>query len=530
MSKESQLEVKENQDPNVAPEEFVGDEGQVEGYQKEEGKFKLVLSILKQCIGVKDIASLRFSLPAQLLEPVGNLEYWNYVDRPDYFATMGDNDDDLERMLSVLRWWFTKDLRFIRGRVVKPYNSVLGEFFRCKWDVDEPVVREDHTIDPESSHLPLHKTEYTESTKYPIGTGYFRPSTSRSQSSKSLMGKKSTKKSSKYNVPDENASASTPDLNQDSLTSSLSNLQPPSSGSANEPYESTIPTSDSTRYNDEQSGLRTSQKHPVVFMAEQTSHHPAVSAYIVACPSKGVEIFGQDQISVGFTGTSFKVSSGHLNKGVYVRFNHRDNEEYLCTHPSASVGGILRGNLHINMQDSTYITCPRTRIKAIVTYVEERWLGKPKSLVEGVVFRYDPENDCYDTIKSVPNDCILATLKGNWRNCIFYNYAGDSESKMLVDLNELDLVHKRCPPLNKQFPFESRKIWYPVTQNIVSKRYPQATKAKQEIEEQQRQDSAMRHESNTEWKPRFFIPDNENGHPSLTESGRKVLLETLGEL
>ncbi|EPY54296.1 oxysterol binding protein [Schizosaccharomyces cryophilus OY26] len=510
MSKESQPEIKESQKPNASPEELVREDGEVEGYQKEEGKF---------------------NLPAQLLEPVGNLEYWNYVDRPDYFVTMGDEDDDLERMLAVLRWWFTKDLRFIRGRVVKPYNSVLGEFFRCKWDVDQPVVREDHTIDPESSHLPVFKTESTESTKYPIGTAYNRSSTSRAQSSRSFLGKKASKKRSKNVIAEVNASASTPDLNQDSLTSSLSDLQLPSFTSANEHDETTIPSTASS-HSGSMRGRSTSnvpEKHPVVFMAEQTSHHPAVSAYIVTCPSKGVEMFGQDQISVGFTGTSFKVSPGHLNKGVYVRLKHRDNEEYLCTHPSASVGGILRGSLHINMQDSTYITCPRTRIKAIITYVEERWLGKPRSLVEGVVFRYDPENDCYDTIKSVPSDCIMATFKGNWRNCIFYNLAGDSESKVLVDLNELDLVHKRCPPLSKQFPYESRKIWFPVTQNIVGKRYSQATKAKQEIEEQQRQEAATRTESNIEWKPRYFIADNENGHPTLTEAGKKVLEDTLSE-
>lgn len=31
------------------------------------------------------MANVRFSLPAQLIEPIPNLEYWNYLDRPDYF-------------------------------------------------------------------------------------------------------------------------------------------------------------------------------------------------------------------------------------------------------------------------------------------------------------------------------------------------------------------------------------------------------------------------------------------------------------
>ncbi|CAG8646375.1 7285_t:CDS:2, partial [Paraglomus occultum] len=49
-------------------------------------KFATWLGLLKKFIGVKDIVSMRISLPAQLIEPIGNLEYWNYNDRPDYFV------------------------------------------------------------------------------------------------------------------------------------------------------------------------------------------------------------------------------------------------------------------------------------------------------------------------------------------------------------------------------------------------------------------------------------------------------------
>jgi hypothetical protein len=73
---------------------------------------------------------VRFSLPAQLLEPTPNLEYWNYLDRPEMFVAIGDSDEPLERMLEVLRFWFTKDLKYVKGKPCKPYNSALGEFFR----------------------------------------------------------------------------------------------------------------------------------------------------------------------------------------------------------------------------------------------------------------------------------------------------------------------------------------------------------------------------------------------------------------
>lgn len=88
------------------------------------------LRSLRRFIGVTDLASVRFSLPSQLLEPTPNLEYWNYLDSPNAFIAIGTADDPVDRMLEVLRFWFTKDLKYAKGRPCKPYNSCLGEFFR----------------------------------------------------------------------------------------------------------------------------------------------------------------------------------------------------------------------------------------------------------------------------------------------------------------------------------------------------------------------------------------------------------------
>lgn len=68
------------------------------------GKFRQLLGILRKALNVKDLSSLRISLPASLMEPVGNLEVWTYVDRPDFFCAMGESEDELERMLEVVRW------------------------------------------------------------------------------------------------------------------------------------------------------------------------------------------------------------------------------------------------------------------------------------------------------------------------------------------------------------------------------------------------------------------------------------------
>ena len=80
-----------------------------------------------------------------MMEPIGNLEHWTYIDRPDYFAALADEGmDELDKMLAILRWLctypvladhcmtgltslyvVTKEVKFVRHPIAKPFNSVL---------------------------------------------------------------------------------------------------------------------------------------------------------------------------------------------------------------------------------------------------------------------------------------------------------------------------------------------------------------------------------------------------------------------
>ncbi|ODH27737.1 hypothetical protein ACO22_04123 [Paracoccidioides brasiliensis] len=413
-------------------------------------KLKTFLAILRQFIGVSDIATVRFSLPAQLLEPTPNLEYWNYLDRPETFVSIGKSDDHLGRMLEVLRFWFTKDLKYIKGKPCKPYNSALGEFFRCNWEIED--------------------------TERPI----------------------------------------TPSAPNGGTTTS------------------TVTANDNA------------EQVKISYLTEQTSHHPPVSAFYVDCPQRGITARGFDQISAKFTGTSIRVTPGQHNLGIFVTLRDRDNEEYQLTHPAAHLGGLLRGSLSITVADTCYITCAKTRIKAILQYLDEGWLGKAQNRVSGVIFRYDPENDNKIRIKDVPEADILARIDGCWHEKIYYtlftaedngpkgNEKNEGKSKergkekdkrlLLIDIAPLFPISKVVPPADQQLPNESRKFWSSVTAAIGEKKYSLATKLKQELEENQRQLAAARKEMNEEWKPRFFtVPVASSGKPELTEEGERVL-------
>lgn len=148
------------------------------------------------------------------------------------------------------------------------------------------------------------------------------------------------------------------------------------------------------------------------------------------CPEKGLTARGFDQISAKFTGTSVRVTPGEHNLGIFITLEKRDNEQYQLTHPAAHLGGLLRGALSVTVGDICFVTCPKTKIKTILHYKEEGWLGKTQNKVEGVVFRYDPEKDNKTSIKDVPEKDVLARIQGNWKEKVYFSLGAKSVSRL----------------------------------------------------------------------------------------------------
>ncbi|PKS13011.1 hypothetical protein jhhlp_000352 [Lomentospora prolificans] len=423
-------------------------------------KLKTFITILKKFIGVADLANVRFSLPSQLLEPTPNLEYWNYLDAPNAFVAIGTSDEPLDRMLEVLRFWFTKDLKYAKGRPCKPYNSCLGEFFRCNWETENNAPR--------------------------ICTNTLKGTASGASSVKS------------------NKSNSGSDKNASTISLSV-------------PKHSAEP--------------RPEHLVRVSYLTEQTSHHPPVSAFYISCPERGLSARGYDQISAKFTGTTIKVSPGEHNMGIFITLDKRDGETYQLTHPAAHLGGFFRGSLSVSVSEVAYITCPQTKLKTILSYVEEGWLGRTTNKVVGVIFNYDPENDDKTRIQDVPEKDILARLGGPWKEKIVLTLGPKplashpvEDQYTIIDIAPLSVAPKVIPPREKQLPNESLTLWGGVTDAILAKQYSQATTLKMELEEAQREKARQRERENVEWKPVFFTHVTGNGgKPGLTDKGKEVL-------
>lgn len=126
--------------------------------QEQKGAFHSFLKSLASFSG--DLSSL--TCPAFLLAPNSLIEYSEYwISRPDLFTAIPKEDDELERMLAVVRWFISSMNGSYSSRVPKgewekkPYNPVLGEQYFMQWGPIGDSGDTDVVCEQVSHHPPI---------------------------------------------------------------------------------------------------------------------------------------------------------------------------------------------------------------------------------------------------------------------------------------------------------------------------------------------------------------------------------------
>ncbi|KAJ7201583.1 hypothetical protein GGX14DRAFT_699341 [Mycena pura] len=495
--------------------------------ESEPGRLMMLVQLMKKALGVKDILDMRISFPASLMLPIPNLEFMHFLDRPDMFVAINDCDDPFERILALVRFTLSKDLKLVRTHFGKPYNSILGEHFRAHWDVvPAKSPSEDARVPPVSP-----STDATSVNS--------RPSIQRAISSFS------TDISSVNSRPSIQSAISSFSTTGNSPSTAATSLEALSTGVS-------------------QLSLARSNEHVrVIYLTEQVSHHPPLSAYYAACPSRSLEMYGIVQISARISGTALRVTPGSYNKGIFVNITGGPGagEEYQLTAPVASVNGLLRGAAYLTVSESTIISCTggKQRFRAIIEYKQEPWLGRPRFLLEGVIHTVvegETQHNEWTKVKHVPQTRVVAVFDGSWRGRIRWRRVGvnsypdatppsspspslatpsippasaEEEWSTLVDLSTLEPLPKRVRPLEKQLPRESRRLWENLTAKLLRKEFSDATREKVAIEQRQRDEAAERKRKGQPFVPCYFEKDMDKGHSTLTAAGRHAVEEELQE-
>ncbi|XP_068721373.1 oxysterol-binding protein-related protein 11-like isoform X1 [Montipora capricornis] len=108
--------------------------GEPENQSVEEHK-SVILHLLSQLKLGMDLTKV--VLPTFILEPRSLLEmYADFLAHPDLFARIPDGLTAEDRILAVLEFYLTSFHAGRKGALAKkPYNPILGETFRCSWQI-----------------------------------------------------------------------------------------------------------------------------------------------------------------------------------------------------------------------------------------------------------------------------------------------------------------------------------------------------------------------------------------------------------
>lgn len=449
-------------------------------------------------------------------------------------------------------WFFavTKELKYAKHPISKPFNSILGEHFFCYYDA--PVL----DVHPKGHPLP---TVHLDENPHPDIVACAGRGSNNTTAAAALKASPST--SSLISLTNSGKAKNSLEMtNGNTVASSAASTKSTRSNFSAGASSSTASGA----------GLVEGRNARVVIINEQTSHHPPISHFLVearvdtADPAvkRTVRLRGADQLSAKFTaGANVKIYPGPHNKGLFLDLP--DGEEFHITHPTAAVAGIVRAAPYATIADTCTVTCrlpedkkpgaeKQKRLRAIIQYQEEvrfiqslsstlpadarslqSWITRPRFLLEGIVYESfvdeaasdptamvdDGSDKRFSKIKQVPKDRIVGTLEGNWRGEIRWKKVGESVSLSpdfgwldgtasgrasraesvlrltrtdlqssipLVDLLPLNVVPKAVAPLEEQGPMETRKVWSTVVDALNKKDYSTASKEKQRIEQEQR--------------------------------------------
>ncbi|EPB83985.1 hypothetical protein HMPREF1544_09256 [Mucor circinelloides 1006PhL] len=137
-----------------------------------EGSRSILLNIASQLTKGMDLH--RVTLPTFVLEPRSMLErITDFMAHPEFILPISDIDDDTQRFIAVVKW-FLSGWHIKPKGVKKPFNPVLGEFFRCRYTYQDGSEAF-YIAEQVSHHPPASAYFYTCPQHQVVITGDLRP-------------------------------------------------------------------------------------------------------------------------------------------------------------------------------------------------------------------------------------------------------------------------------------------------------------------------------------------------------------------
>ncbi|XP_053899883.1 oxysterol-binding protein-related protein 11 isoform X5 [Malaclemys terrapin pileata] len=239
----------------------------------------------------------------------------------------------------------------------------------------------------------------------------------------------------------------------------------------------------------EPEGQVESDYYTVRFVAEQVSHHPPVSGFYAECVEKKMCVNAHVWTKSKFLGMSIGVTM--VGEGLLSLLEY--GEEYTFSLPCAYARSILTVPW-VELGGKVNVNCAKTGYSASITFHTKPFYGGKLHRVTGEV-------------KQNATNTVVCRVQGEWNSVLEFTYS-NGETKY-VDLTKLSVTRKRVRPLEKQGPFESRRLWQHVTESLKDGDIDKATEHKRALEERQRNEERLRAETEAPWSTKYFVKEGD---------------------
>ncbi|XP_065212869.1 oxysterol-binding protein-related protein 9 isoform X2 [Planococcus citri] len=231
------------------------------------------------------------------------------------------------------------------------------------------------------------------------------------------------------------------------------------------------------------------KNNQLVFIAEQVSHHPPISAFYAEHPNKKVSLCAHVWTKSKFLGLSIGV---HNIGNCTVKLLEKQ-EEYVFTFPNGYVRSILTVPW-IELGGATSIKCPQTGYYCNIEFLTKPFYGGKKHRISAEVFGPKDKKP-------------FLTVAGEWNGLMEAKWS-EGHSEPFVDTKKMPIIKKQVRKIEEQEDNESRKMWKLVTLGLKYNDVDQATNAKIRIEQKQRDEAQNRKEKNESWEPKYFYEED----------------------
>ena len=277
----------------------------------------------------------------------------------------------------------------------------------------------------------------------------------------------------------------------------------------------------------------------IVFVGEQVSHHPPITAYHFEHVNHDVSFDGTANIGATFFGNSVGVevkgasrlrvnlsSKTKSDKSYLLNVLNEDETAELRTNdcvddknsnsyedyifdpplPKGYAKGLLFGGQRYELGGKTAFVCKKSGLMCSVEFFLSKLFNGKRNRVKG-------------KITSIDNDITHFTFSGEWDKIINLNAVSKEAKKVMESMFPDGIIHDfkkvPLPPTFREFSAEdalstsSNVVWKDVFKNIIANNYAEADKEKNKVEVSQRAYIAKLSSDDTKHEHRYFEADEE---------------------